>query len=40
MNLANPEFPQLEGHMAQVVETQVPVKQQAILPKLSTPPIF
>ena len=40
MNLAKPELPQLEGHTAQVVERQVPVKQQAMLPKLKTPPML
>jgi hypothetical protein len=40
MNFAKPEFPQLWGHIAQVVETQVPVRQQAKLPKLNTPPIL
>ena len=40
MNLAKPEFPQLDGHIAQVVETQVPVRQTAKLPKLKTPPIL
>ena len=39
INFAKPEFPQLWGHIAQVVETQVPVRQQAKLPKLNTPPI-
>lgn len=40
MNLANPEWAHEDGHNAQVVLTQVPVIQQAKLPKLSTPPIF
>ena len=40
MNLANPEWAQDDGQTAQVVETHVPVIQQAKLPKLSTPPIF
>lgn len=38
--LARPEFPQLEGQTAQVVETQVPVRQQAKLLKLKMPPIL
>ena len=40
MNLARPELPQLEGHTAQVVETQVPVRQQPKLAKLKTPPMI
>ena len=40
MNLAKPEFPQLDGHIAHVVETQVPVRHTAKLPKLKIPPIF
>ncbi len=40
MNFASVEFPQLDGQMAHVVDTQVPVRQQARLPKLRTPPIL
>ena len=40
INLARPELPQLDGHIAQVVETHVPVKQQAMLLILRIPPML
>ena len=39
MNLARAEWPQEFGQAAQVVLTQVPVRQQARLLRLKTPPI-